>query len=76
MGNNSTGILVTYTLEMEKSIGKRLFSLFVGTQQHSSGLVLKVALSSDKVQTPERKKLKRVEPGGGNGVGAPIAWRS
>lgn len=58
MGNNSTGILVTYTLEMEKSIGKRLFSLFVGTQQHSSGLVLKVALSSDKVQTPERKKIE------------------
>ena len=69
MGNNSTAILVTYTLEMEKSIGKRLFSLFVGTQQHSSGLVLKVALSSDKGQTPERKKLKRVEPGIGNGGG-------
>ena len=76
MGNNSTGILVTYTLEMEKSIGKRLFSLFVGIQQHSSGLVLKEVLSSDKVQAPERKKLKRVEPGIGNGGAAPIGWRS
>lgn len=67
---------MTYTLEMEKSIGKRLFSLFVGTQQHSSGLVLKEVLSSDKVQAPERKKLKRVEPGIGNRGAAPIAWRS
>ncbi|KAI4536974.1 hypothetical protein MG293_013177 [Ovis ammon polii] len=58
MGNNSTGILVTYTLEMEKSIGKCLFSLFVGTQQHSSGLVLKVALSSDKFTI--QKKLSKL----------------
>lgn len=76
MGNNSTGILVTYTPEMEKSIGKRLFSLFAGIQQHSSGLVLKEVLSSDKIQAPERKMLKRVEPGIGNGGVAPIAWRS